>query len=362
MKKTLLLLIIIISGLVVTAQSPTTVTPSANCIVIRNFTTTDEGFSSPSIYSSGDDVSFNWDAGAGAEIETSGLTVRSGSLISPVYLQGAAGSAVIGFRYIAPAGGEYRIRIISATTSGPLEVLATTSNGPVYTLLPATSGSLCLLLTDADLIPGRLIRFEFTFRLNQPGDVLFDDLAMDAQQLPLPVTFEGFVARKNADGSIKLLWNVGEEVNVKGYYVETSTNGVNFTDAGYTIATGKSIYSSDYTGPLGKTTFFRVRNVDFDGRSKYTPVIRIYAVDQTDNAIQIYPMPATDLVTVQHRMSPEKSVITLVSMEGRVLQQVNVVPYTYQTQLNVNKLVRGIYIVRFNDGQANAQSLKLIKN
>ncbi len=362
MKKSLLILVIMTTGLAVTAQSPTIVAASGSCIVIRNFNTSDEGFSSPSIYSSADDVSFDWNAGLGAEVEASGLTVRSASLISPVYLQGATGNAVIGFRFEAPAGGEYRVRIISATTSGPLEILATTSNGPVYSSLPGTSGSICLSLTDADLTAGRLIRFEFTFRLNQPGNVLFDDMAMSAQQFPLPVTFEGFVARKNTDGSVKLLWNVGEEVNVKGYYVEASSDGIKFTDAGYTTASGKSIYSANYTGLLAKTMFFRVRNVDFDGRSKYTPIIRVYSIDQTNNAIQIYPMPATDMVTVEHKMSTGASVITLISMDGRVMQQVNVVPFTYQTQLNISQLVKGVYIVNFKDEKANAQSLKLIKN
>lgn len=362
MKKSLLFLLLLMAGMNAFAQNPTIVTPATNCIVIRNFNTSDEGFSSPSIYGGGDDVAFDWSLSAGAEIESSGLTVRSGSLISPVYLQGSAGAATIGFTYSAPPGAEYRIRIISGIISSPVEVLANTANGPVYTPLPSTSGTICLLLSDLDLTAGRMIRFEFTFRLNQPGNIQFDNLSMAAEQLPLPVTFEGFVARKNTDGSLKLLWNVGEEVNVTGYYLESSTDGTHFTTSTYLPALGKSIYAADYPGPLKGTTFFRVRNIDMDGSSKYTPVIRVYAKESTESFMQVYPMPATDMITVQHPAYLSSAVLSVVSLEGRVLQQRTVMSNTYQTQLNIQTLPRGIYILKLQPSDGMVQSSKLIKN
>jgi hypothetical protein len=362
MKKSLLLAIAIATGIAVIAQAPTVVTTATNCTVFRNFNTSDEGFSSPSIYSSAEDVQFSWNAGAGAEIESSGLNVRSGSLISPVYVLSSNNQLTVGFRYAAPANTEFRIRIISALTSPPLEILATTANGPVYTSLPATSGNICLLLNDADLTIGREIRVEFTFRANLPGNILFDDLALTVAGGPLPVLFQGFVARKNADGTLKLLWDVGTETNVKGYYVESSTNGVDFTTVGYVPATGSKIYSLDYNSKLVQTMFFRVKNVDFDGRSKYTPIIKVYAKEQTDAQIQVYPNPATDMVTIQHRRSAENSKITLISPDGKVLQQVVAVANTFQTQVNVSTLTSGLYIVRYDDGKGAVQTAKILKN
>jgi hypothetical protein len=361
MKKFLLSSLVIISGIIAWAQSPTIVTPANNCFAFRNFNVTNEGFSSPSIYSDANDVSFDWDALTGTQIESSGLTVRSASLISPVFIQTLAGNSTVGFRYDAPIGAEYRIRIISGASSPPLEILATTSNGPVWTPLPALSGNICLLLTDADLTVGRLVRFEFTFRLNQAGNIIFDDFATAVQASPLPVTFEGFVARKNTDESIQLLWNVGQELNVRGYYVESSTNGVNFTEAGYVAATGKSIYSIN-NPKLAQTTFFRVRNIDNDGRSKYTTIIKVYAKEQTDAQIQIYPMPARDQVTIQHKKSSEHAMISLYNLDGRILQQVNAGAFTFQTQLNIGNLPNGIYIVRYSDGLTDVQTSQLIKN
>jgi hypothetical protein len=330
--------------------------------VFRNFNTSDEGFSAPSIYSDANDVSFFWNAAAGAEIESSGLTVRTASLISPVFVQSESGVAKIGFRYSVPNGTSYRIRVISTVSSTPLEILATTANGPVFTTFTGTDGDICLTLTDADIAVGRQIRFEFTFSMTQPGNIVFDNLSLSVAAGPLPVTFEGFVARENNDGSVKLLWNVGDEINVKGYFVESSTNGIDFVNSGYLKAEGKSVYSLDYTGNISQVMFFKIKNIDFDGKNSYTPIIKIYGNEQTKKSIQIYPSPANDLVTIQHSKASANTLITLYSPVGKLLQQVKVAPFTYQTQLNVNKLAKGVYVVKFNDEQAPTQSILLIKN
>lgn len=362
MKTSLLIAIMITSAISALAQSPTTVTIANNCTIFKNFNLSNEGFSSPSIYSHVDDVSFFWNEITGEEIETSGLPIRNASLISPVYIQPAPGQITVGFRYVVPFASEYRIRVVSGNIGAPLQVLATTANGPVYTFFQNTAGYICVLLTDEDLIAGAPIRLEFTYRGTQAGNFIFDDLAATVVGGPLPVTFMGFVARENDNGTLQLLWNVGTEINVKGYYVESSINGVDFTNVGYVSASGKSIYSLDYPGKLFQTTFFRVKNVDFDGRNKYTPIIKVSAKDQTENGIQIYPMPANDLVTIQHKKSTAKTMLTLFSPDGKIVQQVVTVPNSFQTQLRINNLQNGLYIVRYDDGQGDVQISKIIKN
>jgi hypothetical protein len=344
------------------AQAPTIVTTASNCTIFRNFNLSDEGFSSPSIYGGGDDVSFFWNSAVGAEIETSGLSVRTGSLISPSYFQTVNGVLTVGFAYSAPAGTEYRIRVIAGPSSPPLEIIANTANGPVYTPLPGTSGNVCLLLSDADLTIGRDIRIEFTFRAFLPGAIVFDDLAATVAGGPLPVIFEGLVARRNADGTIKLLWDVGTEQNVQGYVVESSVDGTTFTYDGYVGAAGRDIYSFDHAGKLFQTMYFRVKSVDFDGRMKYTPIIKVYVNDEEYVPIQAYPNPVRDMVTIQHNKAMERSLITLVSPDGRVLQQKLTLSSTYQTQLDLSTLKPGLYLVKYDDGRGSVQTVKIIKN
>lgn len=358
MKRILLMAVAVTTGIAAGAQSPTTVTTATTCRTFANFNATNEGFSSPSIYSDANDVAFTW---TGAEqVESSGLTVRTASLISPIYIQSVQGSATIGFRYAAPMGTEYRIRIITAPGIMPQEVLANTANGPVFTPLPSTAGNVCVQLADDDIGLGRQIRLEFTFRSNQPGNIVFDDLSVAAATSPLPVTFEGFISRNDPDGSLKLLWNVAREVNVRGYYVESSLNGLNFNELGYVTAGGKSIYGFDYPGRLVQTVYFRVRSVDINGAVKYTPVIRIYVPGQSSAAIAVYPNPVTEIATIQHPPSPNKGLITITGADGTKHLQQLAVPLSMQTQVRLSGLPSGIYIVSYNDG-VRAQSTRLVK-
>ncbi len=129
-KATLLCYVCLSSASFLAAQSPTTVNPSAGCSFVFNFNSSDEGFSSPSIYSDDDDVSFFWNATDGALVDNSGISNRDGSLISPIYPNSLNGQTIVGFTYSAPAGTDYRIRIISGVNA---DILATTANGPVWT-------------------------------------------------------------------------------------------------------------------------------------------------------------------------------------------------------------------------------------
>jgi hypothetical protein len=365
MKKFLLSAFVCLTFISASAQSPTTSTNVTGCSVFRNFNTSNEGFSSPSIYSDANDVSYFWNSTLGAEIENSGLNGRTGSLISPVYTLAETGQTTIGFKYEAPAGTEYRIRIITAASNPPLEILATTANGSIFTALPNTSGNLCVRLTDQDLVAGQQIRFEFTFRVmkgHSDERVLFDDLSIAVAGGALPVTFEGFVARRMDDGTTKLLWNVGHEVNVKGYYVETSSNGINFKNIGYVNATGKTVYSLNYLDKISGTMYFRIKNVDFDGKAKYSAIIKLYNKETVLDNLQVYPQPAFEQVTVQHNKATEKAVFTLYRADGKIILQKMAMPSTQQTQLNISNLNSGLYMLRYDDGTGKVQTKSLIKN
>jgi hypothetical protein len=354
--KTVLTIASLVSIHQLNAQSPTTVAQGTECNFTRTFNTTNEGFTAPSIYSSDDDVSFFW-TGSLLE-ENSGQTARDGSFVSPTYANNGIGETNVGFTYSAPAGTQYRIRVITQT-SAAASILATTAVGAVWTTLPATSGTICLKLTDADLTLGAPVRYEFSFRATTAGNMTFDNFTLSASAAPLPVTFFGFVTKENADGSTKLLWNVGEEVNVNNYSVERSIDGRTFTSIGTVDASGKTVYSFDDSQPIKGTVYYRVKNNDLDGQSKYTGVIKLSGIRASK--LQLYPQPATSQAFLQHEKAPAKAIISILTMDGRVVKQIKAAANTFQTQLNIGELGAGIYFVKYDDNQGDVQTLKLIK-
>ncbi len=87
-----------------------------------------------------------------------------------------------------------------------------------------------------------------------------------------------------------------------------------------------------------------------------------YLTSLNGKAMQAYPNPATDQVIIQYVSSAQTAVISIVSTDGRVLQQQTVIPNTLQTQLHVGTLNKGMYILRFDDSKGDVRTIQLVKN
>ncbi|MBL7702646.1 MAG: T9SS type A sorting domain-containing protein [Ferruginibacter sp.] len=87
-----------------------------------------------------------------------------------------------------------------------------------------------------------------------------------------------------------------------------------------------------------------------------------YLTNLTGKVVQAYPNPARDQVTVQHVAFANRAVMSVMSADGRVLFQQNVLPNTLQTQFNVGRLSTGMYILKFDDSRGDVRVTQLLKN
>lgn len=87
-----------------------------------------------------------------------------------------------------------------------------------------------------------------------------------------------------------------------------------------------------------------------------------WLTNNTGKVMQAYPNPAAGEVTIQHVSSPERAVITIICTDGRVLLQQTVMPNTLQTQLHIDMLSKGMYIVKFETAKGDVRTLRLVKN
>jgi hypothetical protein len=345
------------------AQHPTTVAPSNNCDVIEDFNDHSGDYRSPSIFTESDYTEFNWDSVGGMWVERSGLATRSGSIISCVYVnQQPSGGIDLGFRYKACAGGQYRVRIINVacTCIAGYDIVATTSNGPVWRNFPADSGRLCIRLNDGDLYQGQKFRVEVSYRGNVPCDWEFDDVSLGGDQgaIILPVTFMGITAKKEGT-STRVQWDVADEIDVQGYEIERSTNGINFTRVGYMPSTKKPAYHFVDASMTEGTVYYRVKNVDLDGKFKYSSIVKLSGKSSTI-VLKAFPLPARTQLTVQHDKM-QQGVLSLATADGRNVRNQMVAPGTIQTQVDLNGLTPGLYILRVDDGNGNVESMKVVK-
>jgi Secretion system C-terminal sorting domain len=87
-----------------------------------------------------------------------------------------------------------------------------------------------------------------------------------------------------------------------------------------------------------------------------------YLTNLNGKMMQAYPNPAVSEVNIQHVATKERATISIISTDGKVLQQRLVLPNTFQTKLNVSTLNKGLYILRFDDLKGDVRTIQLVKN
>ncbi|MCB0775212.1 MAG: T9SS type A sorting domain-containing protein [Chitinophagaceae bacterium] len=109
---------------------------------------------------------------------------------------------------------------------------------------------------------------------------------------PLPVKFSGITAFEKQAG-IQIDWIAYQEDNVDMYQVEHSADGIVFNPIGTVSSRNSSVetsYSFFDASPLPGVNFYRLRNVDFDGKSGYSNIVKV-DLDKSVKTISFYPNP-----------------------------------------------------------------------
>lgn len=143
-------------------------------------------------------------------------------------------------------------------------------------------------------------------------------LASTSAPSPLPVTWLSFTG-KRTDFSVVLNWKTSQETNSEKFEIERSADGTVFTKIGEISAIGFSRTSTSYvfedphTFP-NQRYYYRLKQLDFNGKSVYSDVIVINGLNiQTKNNWKVYPNPVNG-----------NAVFTIVSNEDRSLDIINV--------------------------------------
>jgi hypothetical protein len=240
---------------------------------------------------------------------------------------------------------------------------------PTYnTSVSPAVATVCRVVSTSDL-PGFPVGGQYRFRFEltpntgngQVGQhITFDDFRTNGtlSQAPLPVTFIGFTARKTTGGT-ELTWKVGGEENVNRYEVERSTDGRNFTTVGSIVSSKHDTYT--YVDPTASSTvYYRIKNVDNDGKYKYSSVARI-TNGKLEIVLKAFPQPVMSMLTVQHPVVKQSGLITVSTADGRIVKTIRPSAGSMQTGVDMSLFQKGLYMVRFDDGDGNAETMKIVK-
>lgn len=181
---------------------------------------------------------------------------------------------------------------------------------------------------------------------------------VDDETTVLPLDFLSFVGQYN-NGEVLLTWQTTNEVNVSHFEVERGANAEDFNKFGVleaaNIETTVNEYQYTDRTPLEQVTYYRIRQVDFDGEFDYSDIIRVEAPHyQLD--FNYYPNPVTDVLQVQASEELNNAIIRVLSVTGRIVYQNTLVsPDNGRFEIDLNHVQIGVYQVLIETELGNKQ-------
>jgi zinc metalloprotease ZmpB len=164
---------------------------------------------------------------------------------------------------------------------------------------------------------------------------------------PLPVELLKFEAQP-AGELVNLTWKTGSELNAAYFEVERSRQGTHFEVIGKQNAVGNTSDGQQYqftdTKPLKGSNYYRLKQVDNDGRANQSAVVHVELNTEFD--LSIYPNPARDELNVL--LPVEEGLIQVYNTKGQLVlsQTFQVASAKTNYTLPIGHLPIGAYFVQ----------------
>ncbi|WP_375578550.1 T9SS type A sorting domain-containing protein [Marivirga tractuosa] len=190
--------------------------------------------------------------------------------------------------------------------------------------------------------------------------------AGDANNNSLPVELTFFTAENNGN-RVDLKWQTASEKNNDFFEIQRSFDGTEFEVLGIVEGAGDSKETIDYDfkdyAPLAGDSYYRLRQVDYDGAFEYSEVVKVIRVEAS-NLVAV-PNP-TQAQNIHLRLSgfhgEQKVQVAIFDMQGRRHYQAIHNPSDFNRALPINQeLNSGIYIVDVKQGNIRKKVRLMVK-
>jgi hypothetical protein len=113
----------------------------------------------------------------------------------------------------------------------------------------------------------------------------------------LPIEWLNFDATLQETQKVKLAWRTATETNNDHFVIERSNDGLDWQAIEHIGGAGNTDRESSYQSldpdPPRGMSYYRIKQVDFDGRFSYSPVRSILMKATKSFEVKIYPNPTT---------------------------------------------------------------------
>jgi hypothetical protein len=186
----------------------------------------------------------------------------------------------------------------------------------------------------------------------------------------VPVEFISFYAA-GSNGTVNLSWITATETNNRGFQVERRNNvSETWNQIGFVNGNGTSTKKSEYSftdiNPAAGTSYYRLKQIDFNGSFSFSKSIEVNSLTISFSLEQNYPNPFNPTTIIQYQISaPGKVILKVYDLTGKEVADLvneNQDAGNHSVEFNASALASGVYMYRlFTNNFSAAKKLLLLK-
>jgi hypothetical protein len=232
--------------------------------------------------------------------------------------------------------------------------IAFSSTGQIY--LSTSTGS------------NQLYRLESNLTLTYLTTFTVDGAGADLTSCNFPITtlavkWDDFSAQAQTNATVALNWGISDEEGTRGYSVEHSTDGTNWTTLGFVAAKGNAQSSEQYdftdNVPATGKNFYRIADQNTDGTTQYSDIKTIQFNSNAEGSISVWPNPAKSTLYIQSGATASNSTYQVMDAFGKMLMASTL--KAGQNEINISNLPVGTYFIRTGSASGGVQTKKIVK-
>ncbi len=176
---------------------------------------------------------------------------------------------------------------------------------------------------------------------------------------PFPVkllNFDGFSVKND----VQLVWSTGNEINNAGFEIQRSIDGNKFEKINFVKGNGTTnviknyecIDHLDHKLQTQNSIFYRLKQIDFDGKFEYSKIISVTKNQTNLNTITVHPNPFVNNVSISFTSeNAGKGTVELTDITGRKISTKEIEVTKGENSFewnNVSSFQNGIYFISVN--------------
>ena len=201
--------------------------------------------------------------------------------------------------------------------------------------------------------------------ITSAASTLYVDNVYFYKNIVAPVKLSEFKGVKSGN-TVLLNWKTATESNNKGFFVERSLNGTEWTSIQFVNGNGTTGNASEYAAvdktPLKGTNLYRLNQVDMDNKHTYSQTVAVKFGESNGLGFSYYPNPAKSNLRVNiESIENVVASLNLVNADGKMLKSLSLSKMQSNSIVNMDiaTLAPGVYYLQLKDG-TNVNTSKVV--